>query len=153
MSCLANTQKFPHLSKLDNTSRPVVKCSIIKQIVTDNTVIIHVVLNKPHIPGTLNGCHGLGRSILSVTLYRKMLLWPKNVRKCCFRSTKSLICSVDYSVHPDAVCAIKVVSSLLLIFFSNWVLAFTDTPVEPPPAIAPPPQWAAPSCNGLCEPT
>ncbi len=39
------------------------KCSIIKQIVTDNTVIIHVVLYRPHIPGTLNGCHGLGRSI------------------------------------------------------------------------------------------
>ncbi len=33
------------------------------------------------------------------------------------------------------------------------ILAFIDTRVEPPPAIAPPPQWAAPSCNGLCEPT
>ncbi len=37
--------------------------------------------------------------------------------------------------------------------FSNWILAFIDTRVEPPPAIAPPPQWAAPSCNGLREPT
>ncbi len=37
--------------------------------------------------------------------------------------------------------------------FSNWILAFIDIRVEPPPAIAPPPQWAAPSCNGLREPT
>ncbi len=93
------------------------KCSITKQIVTDNTVIIHVVLYRPHIPVTLNGCHGLGRSVLSVTLYQKMLLWPENVRKYCFWNTKSLICSVDYSVHPYAGCAIKAVSSLLLIFF------------------------------------
>ncbi len=94
----------------------------------------------------------------------------RDVRKYCFRSTKSLICSVDYDVHPDSGCAIKVllpsVPSLLLIsgsaythscnarvFFKNWILAFIDTRVEPPPAIAPPPQWAAPSCNGLHEPT
>ncbi len=31
----------------------------------------NVVLNRPHIPGTLNGCHGLGRSILSVTLNQR----------------------------------------------------------------------------------
>ncbi len=37
--------------------------------------------------------------------------------------------------------------------FSNWILAFIDTRAEPPPAIAPPPQWAAPSCNGLRAPT
>ncbi len=99
-------------SPVGNTFRPVVKCSITKQIVTDNTVIIHVVLYRPHIPGTLNGCHGLGRSILSVTLYQKVLLWPKNVRKYCLRSPKSLICSVDYDVHPYAGCAIQVASSL-----------------------------------------
>ncbi len=46
------------------------KCSITKQIVTDNKVIIPVVLYRPHIPGTLNGCHGLGRSILAVTFIR-----------------------------------------------------------------------------------
>ncbi len=40
-----------------------------------------------------------------------MLLWPENVRKYCFWSTKSLICSVDYGVHPYAGCAIKVASS------------------------------------------
>ncbi len=37
-------------------------------------------------------------------------------------------------------------------FFSNWILAFTDTRVEPPPAIAPPPQWAAPSCMVYVNP-
>ncbi len=119
------------------------KCSITKQIVTDNKVIIHVVLYRPHIPVTLNGCHGLGRSVLSVTLYQKMLLWPENMRKYCFWNTKSLICSVDYSVHPYAGCAIN--TQLQCKGFSNWILAFIDIRVEPPPAIAPPPQWAAPS--------
>ncbi len=64
-------------------------------------------------------------------------------RKYCFRSTKSLICSVDYSVHPYAGCAIN--TQLQCKGFSNWILAFIDIRVEPPPAIAPPPQWAAPS--------
>ncbi len=99
-------------SPVGNTFRPVVKCSITKQIVTDNKVIMHVVLARQHIPGTLNGCHGLVRSILSVVLYQKVLLWLENVRKYCFWNTKSLICSVDYSVHPYAGCAIKVASSL-----------------------------------------
>ncbi len=89
-------------SPVGNTFRPVVKCNITKQIVTDNKVIIHVVLDRPHIPCTLNGCHGLGRSILSVTLYQKCCY---DQRKYCFWNSKSLICSVDYDVHPDAGCA------------------------------------------------
>ncbi len=133
------------------------KCSITKQIVTDNKVIIHVVLYRPHIPVTLNGCHGLGRSVLSVTLYQKMLLWPKNVRKYCFlkhqesylfcwlqcspvrrlcnQSCLLLAADIWFRLHTQLQCK----------GFSNWILAFIDTRVEPPPAIAPPPQWAAPS--------
>ncbi len=126
------------------------KCSITKQIVTDNKVIIHVVLNQtthswhsewvPR-PWTL---HSLSYPV------SKDAVIPKNVRKCCFRSTKSLICSVDYSVHPDAGCAIN--TQLQCKGFSNWILAFTDTRVEPPPAIAPPPQWAAPFCMVYVNP-
>ncbi len=129
------------------------KCGITKQIVTDNKVIIHMVLDRPHIPGTLNGCHGLGRSILSVSLNQKCCY---DQRMYCFRSTKSLICSVDYDVHPDSGCAdiwFRLNTQLQCKGFSNWILAFIDTRAEPPPAIAPPPQWAAPSCNGLRAPT
>ncbi len=133
------------------------KCSITKQIVTDNKVIIHVVLDRAHIPGTLNGCHGLGRSILSVTLNGAVM--TRECEKVLFLKTLRVLSVLLITVStrmPVAQSKLPPPLSPLLaadILSSNWILAFTDTRVEPPPAIAPPPQWAAPSCNGLCEPT
>ncbi len=48
----------------------------------------------------------------SQLLWIKSAVMTRECEKVLFWSTKSLICSVDYDVHPYSGCAIKVASSL-----------------------------------------
>ncbi len=65
----------------------------------------------PHIPGTLNGCHGLGHSILSVTLYQR----------CCY----------DQRMWESTVFeTLRVLSVLLITVFTRMPVA--QSKLSPP---------------------
>ncbi len=70
------------------------KCSITKQIVTDNKVIIHVVLYRPHIPVTLNGCHLFD--------FQLFLLWSRITTKSPgLTSCRNLSATFSFYLHRN----------------------------------------------------
>ncbi len=74
-------------------------------------------------------------SVLLITVSTRMpVVQSKLSPPCCWISGSALTHSCNARV------------------FSNWILAFIAPRVEPPPAIAPPPQWAAPFCMVYVNP-